>query len=496
MPTSATNRGLPLPPLPCAAGREPSPDAEAGAAFAAVLDRAAGPGEGAEKPRSSDGGIGGESGVAGTSGLPCPAAAARAGEAGAEKPVGWFEGEEFAAGGAGGGTSGAAATSEGCSVATLPGGAASAASRGSAGMAVAGGWSVGTGVATRGTAAAPPAVASTATAGAGPGAAGTPEAGHPAGPSSGAAASPVDASALEPAGGRAVAAGSPSAIGAALAAAAGRPGGQLSGPSGPGAWGLRGRDLTTAASCWLHGGPPTSPASGAKVQSETAAVIPGVVRLPAARGSAGSASAVQVRRDRDAGPARPGDAAATSGASDVPAPAVQPAARPAPPPPAPAPVGQGGAVPLADVPPALAGEPEPLPGAVRLRGVRAARISVPMDDGTTLRARVDVRDEAVEVTLRGSQQVGLLAERRVSDLRGALADRGMLLASFDVAADSERGAGTQGSARDPRDGGQPWAGGPPPSPGARLAQERPAPCKEQFSTIDDEGRGALLSRRF
>ena len=61
----------------------------------------------------------------------------------------------------------------------------------------------------------------------------------------------------------------------------------------------------------------------------------------------------------------------------------------------------------------LFNEPEPLPGSVRLGGLHAARVVVPLDDGSVLRARVDITDDSVDVALRASAETGLAAEQRV-----------------------------------------------------------------------------------
>ena len=142
---------------------------------------------------------------------------------------------------------------------------------------------------------------------------------------------------------------------------------------------------------------------------------------------------------------------------------------------------------------------EPLKGSVRLASLRGARLVVPMDDGSAVRARVDVVDDAVDVALRGSPETGLVADQRVGELREALARQGLELRNFDVAADAgQDGAGPHAGT----DGGE---GRPQPDavPGRPLAgTERHAvgPSIESvptpYSAADDLGRGGLLSRRF
>lgn len=144
--------------------------------------------------------------------------------------------------------------------------------------------------------------------------------------------------------------------------------------------------------------------------------------------------------------------------------------------------------------PALPSEPEPLAGSVRLKGIRAARVIVPMEDGTTVRARVDVVDETVDVSLRGSRETGLVADQRVGELREALAERGLQLGEFEYTADPgerearsgrERGDGEARSG-DHRDADGAHRDGQP---------EQDRPTRGPYANIDEEGRGALLNRR-
>ena len=85
-----------------------------------------------------------------------------------------------------------------------------------------------------------------------------------------------------------------------------------------------------------------------------------------------------------------------------------------------------------------AGAPEqdPVEGSVKLNGVRGARLAVAMDDGSVVRARLDLVDNAVDVAIRASDDVGLRADQRVSELREALAEKGIDLGEFDVQADA------------------------------------------------------------
>ncbi|HCP45368.1 MAG TPA: hypothetical protein DIU15_04970 [Deltaproteobacteria bacterium] len=77
-------------------------------------------------------------------------------------------------------------------------------------------------------------------------------------------------------------------------------------------------------------------------------------------------------------------------------------------------------------------DPEPMPGSVHLSGVRGARVVVPLEDGETLRARVDVTDDHVDVRLVSSADSAVMAERRESDLRDGLAQKGLQLGEFEV----------------------------------------------------------------
>ncbi len=83
-------------------------------------------------------------------------------------------------------------------------------------------------------------------------------------------------------------------------------------------------------------------------------------------------------------------------------------------------------------------EQDPLEGSVKVNSVRGARIAVPMDDGTLLRGRLDLVDDALDVAIRASEDMGLRADQRVGELREALAERGIDLGEFDVSADADQ----------------------------------------------------------
>ncbi len=90
-------------------------------------------------------------------------------------------------------------------------------------------------------------------------------------------------------------------------------------------------------------------------------------------------------------------------------------------------------------------EPEPLPGSVRLRGVRGARINVPTEDGQLISARLDVRDDQVDVRLSAPEGSSRLAEQRASELRQALSGHGMELGEFDVSTSDGQRSETESS---------------------------------------------------
>ena len=142
-------------------------------------------------------------------------------------------------------------------------------------------------------------------------------------------------------------------------------------------------------------------------------------------------------------------------------------------------------------------DPEPLPGSVRLDGVRAARVTVPLDDGSVVRARLDVSDDVVDVALRASSETGLSAEQRVGELRQALAEHGLRLGEFEVTADAQQEDGSSGSSTgDPagRDSEEHARAG---TTGNRSeAMTASGDTNAPYARPDEEGRGGLLNRRF
>ncbi len=136
-------------------------------------------------------------------------------------------------------------------------------------------------------------------------------------------------------------------------------------------------------------------------------------------------------------------------------------------------------------------EPEPLPGSVRLRGVRGARINVPTDDGQVISARLDVHEEQVDVRLAAPEGSSQLAEQRASELRRALSSHGMELGEFDVStSEDQRSETTSGGDRGENPSGEaksmngvevdPWG--------------RPVGVETSRGSAAD-GRGALLDLR-
>ena len=84
---------------------------------------------------------------------------------------------------------------------------------------------------------------------------------------------------------------------------------------------------------------------------------------------------------------------------------------------------------------------------VRAHGLRHVRLAIPTDDGA-IRARVtvDQHDHTVDVAIRGTDDVGLSAARRVSELREGLAQHGLRLDTFDArAVGAEQAADPTGS---------------------------------------------------
>ena len=144
-----------------------------------------------------------------------------------------------------------------------------------------------------------------------------------------------------------------------------------------------------------------------------------------------------------------------------------------------------------------AGAPEqdPVEGSVKLNGVRGARLAVAMDDGSVVRARLDLVDNAVDVAIRASDDVGLRADQRVSELREALAEKGIDLGEFDVQADANENdaAGAESGDAQAREGeGGENGESEPRDLEAELEELR---TENGFGYYDEGGRGALLNRR-
>ena len=137
-------------------------------------------------------------------------------------------------------------------------------------------------------------------------------------------------------------------------------------------------------------------------------------------------------------------------------------------------------------------EPEPLPGSVRLRGLRGARINVPTGDGEVISARLNVNEEQVDIRLSVPEGSSQLAEQRASELKQALSSHGMELGEFDVSTSDgqrsetssgdESGESSAGEANSQKSGTavDPWG--------------RPVDAETQRGSAAD-GRGALLDLR-
>jgi hypothetical protein len=144
--------------------------------------------------------------------------------------------------------------------------------------------------------------------------------------------------------------------------------------------------------------------------------------------------------------------------------------------------------------PELYQDPEPLPGSVKLRGLRGARLTVPTEDGQTIRARVDLRDEQVDVRLAAPEGTAEQAARRTSELRQALASQGLELGEFEVST-SEHGRADNDS--DGKDQGSPDSSGSDPSEQQAPAVDpwgRPIGTENARGSAAD-GRGSLLDLR-
>ncbi len=135
--------------------------------------------------------------------------------------------------------------------------------------------------------------------------------------------------------------------------------------------------------------------------------------------------------------------------------------------------------------------------------MRGARVVVPMDDGSAVRARVDVADDAVDVSLRASSETGLAADQRVGELREALARQGLELRNFDLQSDGERhppGAGSGPSEEGPDADGRPAgpASDAAPRESTPVAAIDPdaGPPASPYGPTEDLVPGGLLTRRF
>jgi len=137
-------------------------------------------------------------------------------------------------------------------------------------------------------------------------------------------------------------------------------------------------------------------------------------------------------------------------------------------------------------------EPEPLPGSVRLRGLRGARINVPTGDGEVISARLNVNEEQVDIRLSAPEGSSQLAEQRASELRQALSSHGMELGEFDVSTSNGQSAETaSGENSGDSSSGE---GNSTSGDGAVDPWGRPVGTETQRGSAAD-GRGALLDLR-
>lgn len=138
-------------------------------------------------------------------------------------------------------------------------------------------------------------------------------------------------------------------------------------------------------------------------------------------------------------------------------------------------------------------EQDPLEGSVKINGVRGARIAVPMDDGTMLRGRLDLVDDALDVAIRASEDMGLRADQRVGELREALAEQGIDLGEFDVSADE----GENEAAGDGETANSDQAAEDRESDPVRDLQEQLEELRNEngFGYYDEGNPGALINRR-
>lgn len=142
-------------------------------------------------------------------------------------------------------------------------------------------------------------------------------------------------------------------------------------------------------------------------------------------------------------------------------------------------------------------EQDPLEGSVKLKGVRGARLAVPMGDGSVVRARLDLVDDALDIAIRASDEVGLRADQRVGELREALAERGIDLGEFDVSADADEneaaGEGDESAEAQSREDRS--EGDDSSVPGDLQTELENLRADNGFGYYDETGPGALINRR-
>ena len=99
--------------------------------------------------------------------------------------------------------------------------------------------------------------------------------------------------------------------------------------------------------------------------------------------------------------------------------------------------------------PLLHDDAEPLPGSVKLRGLRAARVAVDLGDGEVVRGRVDVKDGEIDVRLKAGEGTARVAEARAGELRESLENKGLRLGRYEVEVDAEQESASDKERRDP-----------------------------------------------
>jgi len=119
-----------------------------------------------------------------------------------------------------------------------------------------------------------------------------------------------------------------------------------------------------------------------------------------------------------------------------------------------------------------------------------------MDDGTMLRGRLDLVDDALDVAIRASEDMGLRADQRVGELREALAEHGIDLGEFDVSADADQneatGEGEDGTGSEGSNGSSSDRDSSP----VRDLQEELEELRNEngFGYYDEGNPGALINR--